>query len=162
MGETFGARVYQARLALQAALGREVTQAEVGKAVGVTGQAVGLWETGKSEPKLAVIIRLAQTLQSNPAWLAFGMVTVKEKAPADVQAEADENARRLQNGNPNLVMRPSPNALPASALVSHSEREAERERRQRQAAQGGGRGHRGARDPSTPASKPRRRPRPRG
>lgn len=77
MGETFGQRVYQARLALQAALGREVTQAEVGKAVGVTGQAVGLWETGKSEPKLDVIIRLAKKLQSEPAWLAFGIITIK-------------------------------------------------------------------------------------
>ena len=84
MGETFGLRVYQARLALQAILGREVTQAEVGKAVGVTGQAVGLWETGKSEPKLDVIIRLAKVLQSEPAWLAFGIRTIKgapEKAP---------------------------------------------------------------------------------
>ena len=84
MGESFGRRVYQARLALQAMLGREVTQAEIGKQVGVTGQAVGLWEQGKSEPKLAVIARLAVVLRTDPAYLAFGIQTIKgepAKAP---------------------------------------------------------------------------------
>jgi DNA-binding XRE family transcriptional regulator len=83
MGETFGRRVYEARLALQAALGREVTQAEVGKAVGVTGQAVGLWETGKSQPKLEVIVELARFLRTDAAYLAFGIVK-KEGNPEKV------------------------------------------------------------------------------
>lgn len=72
-GATFGERVYRARLALQAKLGREVTQAEIGERLGVSGQAVSLWEQDRSQPKLDVIERLAAVLETEPAALAFGV-----------------------------------------------------------------------------------------
>lgn len=80
-GEPFGRRVYRARMRLGGTLERELTQAEVGEAIGVSGQAVSMWERGENEPKLSVILRLAEFLRVEPAWLAWGIPTVYGKPP---------------------------------------------------------------------------------
>lgn len=67
----------QARLELQAKLGRRVTQLEVAEAVGVTQTSVARWERGEKEPDLATIVRLAAALQVEPAALAFGAGAIK-------------------------------------------------------------------------------------
>ena len=85
----FGQRVLRARLELGALSTpvRQVSQTEVGAALGVTGVAVGSWEAGKKTPDLDTIVRLAQALRVNRAWLAFGDGTMRDSAsePALVQ-----------------------------------------------------------------------------
>lgn len=68
----FGQRVFQARLALSAARGKTVTQADIAREMGVVGVTVGRWEAGLKEPDLATIERLAVVLKTSAAWLAFG------------------------------------------------------------------------------------------
>lgn len=72
--EGFGNRVLRARLELGARLSppRQITQAEVGRALDVSGVAVGTWEAGKKEPDLATIEKLATVLGVRAAWLAWG------------------------------------------------------------------------------------------
>lgn len=68
----FGDRVLQARLDMAARLRRTVSQVEVGKAMGVTGVAVGSWEKNEKVPDLETIQRLARFLGVSPGYLAFG------------------------------------------------------------------------------------------
>lgn len=70
----FGQRVLRARLEMGARLSppRQVTQGEIGAALGVTGVAVGTWEAGKKEPDLETIAKLATVLGVRAAWLAWG------------------------------------------------------------------------------------------
>ena len=69
----FGRRVLQARHSLAARRGKTLTQVEVGKAMGVSGVAVGSWESGEKEPgSLELVRRLADYLEVSPGWLAFG------------------------------------------------------------------------------------------
>jgi transcriptional regulator with XRE-family HTH domain len=80
----FGQRVLRARLELGAlsAPVRQVSQSEIGAAVGVTGVAVGSWEAGRKIPDLDTITRLAQVLRVSRAWLAFGDGPMREAPPA--------------------------------------------------------------------------------
>lgn len=72
-GETLGGRILRARLALGGRIGRVVTQAEVGKRMGVTGVTVGSWESDAKEPaNVETLRRLAEVLEVRAAWLAFG------------------------------------------------------------------------------------------
>jgi transcriptional regulator with XRE-family HTH domain len=72
--KAFGQRVLRARLEMGSRMEppRQVTQEEVGSAVGASGQAVGTWETGKKVPSLETITKLAFVLGVRAAWLAFG------------------------------------------------------------------------------------------
>lgn len=83
----FPDRLREARQALRRPDGKAVRQADLGKAVGgLSGQAVGAWETGANEPDLATIERLAALLRVSPGQLAFGdtasdVAQVPEDAP---------------------------------------------------------------------------------
>lgn len=72
--KAFGERVLRARLEMGARMRppRQVSQQEVGEAVGSSGQAVGTWEAGKKEPSRETIVKLATVLGVRAAWLAFG------------------------------------------------------------------------------------------
>lgn len=90
---TFGKRVLQARLNLAAKRGRPVTQQEIADALGVTGVTVGRWEGDRKEPDLATISQLAQVLEVDPKWLAFGASSVT--APSEDVPRAFEPEPRL-------------------------------------------------------------------
>ena len=51
---------------------REVSKAWVGRQIGVTGVAVGLWESGANEPNRATLERLADLYGVELLWLTFG------------------------------------------------------------------------------------------
>ena len=78
--KAFGQRVLRARLELGALATpvRQVTQSEIGAALGVTGVTVGRWEAGAKEPDLDTITRLARVLRVRAAWLAFGDGPMRE------------------------------------------------------------------------------------
>lgn len=84
----FGRRLYDARNDASRP-GARVTQGAVGKAVGVTGVAVGAWEKGDAEPSLAVIERIAAFLGVSPAWLAWGE-RFDQAPPADPPASSED------------------------------------------------------------------------
>lgn len=109
--ESVGDRIRQARLDLAAARRREVTQVEVGRALGVTGVTVGRWEAGGAEPSLALIRKLADFLETDPRWLAFGAPTPSDSATPvsgtpdypenradDLSPHAKEKAAREKRG----------------------------------------------------------------
>lgn len=72
--KAFGQRVLQARLeaGARAHPPRQISQSEIGDALGVSGVAVGSWEAGRKEPGRATIAKLATVLGVRAAWLAFG------------------------------------------------------------------------------------------
>lgn len=70
--ETFGGRLYSARLWKAGAERRTIVQRDVAAAIGVSQVSVGRWEADLKEPSLATIERLAQWLGVSPGWLAFG------------------------------------------------------------------------------------------
>lgn len=47
----------------------EITQRQIAKEFGVTASAVSLWEKGKAEPKLSVLVQLAQRYKVSTDWL---------------------------------------------------------------------------------------------
>jgi transcriptional regulator with XRE-family HTH domain len=109
----FGARLFQARMNLAARRGRSVSQVEVGKELGVTGVAVGSWESGEKEPgKLEMVARLAAFLGVRPGWLAFGEnghegergATPPLRAPGP---SAEREPKPLPKGTPARKARPA-------------------------------------------------------
>jgi DNA-binding XRE family transcriptional regulator len=103
--KAFGQRVLRARLEMGAlsAPVRQVSQSEVGAALGVTGVTVGRWEAGLKEPDLDTIARLAQVLKVNRAWLAFGDgpmrdVPVAEPNPAVLQETSADSQEISHHG----------------------------------------------------------------
>jgi len=70
--DTFAERLYAARKDLEKRLKRDLTQAEIGAAVGVHGVTYGGWESGRYEPKLEYIAAVAAFFGTDPAFLAFG------------------------------------------------------------------------------------------
>lgn len=72
MSAGLGRRVFQARLALSAEVGYQVTQSAIAKALGTTGTSVGRYEAGLKVPDLEMIERLAAVLRTTPCYLAFG------------------------------------------------------------------------------------------
>lgn len=75
-------RLFAARSLLRAERGRAVTQAEIGRAVGVTEGQIGHWEKGRQTPDLPMIEKLAAALDVAAPWLAYG-VGPKER-PAEI------------------------------------------------------------------------------
>ena len=66
-------RLKQARLAAGVRRKRDFPKAELGRAVGFSGQSVGDWESGVEPDDLQTIVELARTLGVQPCWLAFGL-----------------------------------------------------------------------------------------
>lgn len=60
----------------------ELSQEAAAEAIGMTQSTVGAYETGKSEPNLATIERLAAVFSVSPAWLAFGIGDAAQNDPA--------------------------------------------------------------------------------
>jgi DNA-binding XRE family transcriptional regulator len=82
--KAFGHRVLQARLESGARQKppRAVTQGEIADAMGTTSVTVGRWESGRAEPDLGTIHKLAFVLSVRPAWLAWGEEPMRaESAP---------------------------------------------------------------------------------
>lgn len=78
----YGDRLRQARRELAVRLRRDVTQAHVGDAVGVSGVTVSRYESGLAEPTLAMFVKLAAALGVSPGHLAFGeLATQVPEAP---------------------------------------------------------------------------------
>lgn len=75
-------RLAEARISLG------LSQAALGERVEKTQSNIGAYETGNSEPNLAAIKRLADTLGVSPAWIAFGIGTAGGSAPSERDAEA--------------------------------------------------------------------------
>lgn len=69
---TIGGRIAQARFALAARLGRNVTQAWLAGEVGVSGPTVSQWEAGVTEPTLSSVAKIAAALGVSPGWIAWG------------------------------------------------------------------------------------------
>lgn len=70
---TLGGRIAQARREKGVRDHRDVTQADVGKAVGVSGAAVSQWESGDRVPREDVLAKLADYLDVTPSYLRYGI-----------------------------------------------------------------------------------------
>lgn len=78
---TFGERLKQARE------GAGLTQAGLGAQIGKPKQNVWDWETGRAQPSLDTITKLAEALNVSAGWLAFGEErTMIQKLAADQAA----------------------------------------------------------------------------
>lgn len=71
--EALGARLARARtiVGLDAHPRRKVSQRELADVVGLTDVAVGAWESGRNEPPLFQLVRMAEHMGVRPAWIAF-------------------------------------------------------------------------------------------
>lgn len=78
---TLGARLLRARLEYGSRLNppRVVTQTDVGREMGVSGVAVGGWESDRNEPGLEKLRALAAFYGVRVSWLAFGELPVREE-----------------------------------------------------------------------------------
>lgn len=79
--ETIGGRIAQARYALAAQRGRNVTQAWLASQCGVSGPTVSQWEAGITEPTVASLAKIAIALGVSPGWLAFGETAAPAQLP---------------------------------------------------------------------------------
>lgn len=79
----FGVRLGLARRGLGDFRGRDVSKAELGEHVGLSGQTVGMWESGETKTDIETIERLAIYLQVEPGWLAFGRGPRRLLLPVD-------------------------------------------------------------------------------
>lgn len=69
---TFADRLRQTRE------GAGLTQAGLGAQIGKPKQNVWDWETGRTQPSLDTITKLAEALNMAPGWLAFGVPDLRE------------------------------------------------------------------------------------
>jgi hypothetical protein len=167
--ETPGQRVFRVRLARGDGVRRPQSQrrfaAELNKAaveLGYTDRRydsseVSRMETGGLGIDLvdgAVVARI-DPMKRGLTWLALGITTIYGKLPAGLLAEAEESTRRLATGDEPITR--SSHELPDEALVSHTERQAEKEGAQRRKRASGE--SRGTRGPAKPASHAKPRPR---
>nr|WP_315024310.1 helix-turn-helix transcriptional regulator [Brevundimonas diminuta] len=81
---SLGRKLKDAREAL------DLSQADVGREVGVTGQTIYLWETGRSRPLRKYVNALAATLHLSRAELLLG------DFPADAPASVEELVEKLR------------------------------------------------------------------
>lgn len=91
--QTIGARLKQARRQLAARESRDVTQAEVGAAAGVSAVQVSRYESDLQEPSVGVVARLAAVLGVPAAWLAFGEQDHGKNGGASILLEPVEQPR---------------------------------------------------------------------
>jgi transcriptional regulator with XRE-family HTH domain len=127
--DEFGKRVRQARFALSARTGRQVTQAEIAQQLGLSGAAVGQWENGTKEPTLATIEGLARALDVSVAWLAFG-----------VGSAADVDAPPLAMPDPRYDRRLTEEEIREAYREVEAQRRARESPRNGTTRQGGGNG----------------------
>ena len=85
---SFAVRVKAARETMFARTGQAMRQADLGKAVGLSGAAVSTWETGDSAPATELIPKIAKALGVDPAWLAWG----KGQSPFQAAPQSVEDA----------------------------------------------------------------------
>ena len=85
--EVDGKRILSARLAYGATHGKALSQAALGRMVGVGQKTVATWEQGRKRPGLDTYLVLARTLGVDPAWLTWG-----ERGEGD-QPESRPDAR---------------------------------------------------------------------
>lgn len=62
---------------------RKITQSELAKKCGVSQQAVGLWENGRTLPDLRAFLALTETLHVSADYLLTGISHVKEHFSED-------------------------------------------------------------------------------
>lgn len=87
-----GQRLKQARLRAGADRGREYRQAEVAGVLGVAASTVSQWESGLSEPTLAVLEALADLFSVDAGALAFGSAAER----AEARRLAEERRQRAR------------------------------------------------------------------
>lgn len=93
--------------------GRDITQADLAKATGVSATSVSEWEADKKAPREGALIKLAKFLGVSPAYLRYG---VTESRPP-VQKGPDE-----------------PSAKERAEFVNHEMEAARKERERAEAA----------------------------
>ena len=70
--DTLGKRIAKARREKGLREGRDVGKAELGRAAGISGQAIAEWEADKSTPRTGNLIAAARFLGVSLDWLAHG------------------------------------------------------------------------------------------
>lgn len=83
-----GQRFLQARLWMGATRGKPVSQREAGRAIGMTGAAIGAYEAGTNEPGLETIEQLAVFYGVRRCWLALEDGPMLEIQPAPGGSDA--------------------------------------------------------------------------
>ena len=80
---------------------RDVSKAWVGRQLGVTGVAVGLWESGANEPSRATLEALARLYGVELLWLTFGRGPMYDDAPENVRTNVmpPDMFTRLETGD---------------------------------------------------------------
>ena len=117
LGDTEGERLFLIRAALGRGIRKPMPQRDFAELLaGVRGRSydaskISMIEQGKQRMSIddAEDFAAVDPEKRGAPWVVFGIVTAKGKAPADLQAEADENARRLKTGEP-LITRDAPGA----------------------------------------------------
>ena len=72
MADSIGARITKARLNAGAQRGKNFTQTELARLMGVTPPTVSQWESDNAEPSLATVMKLGKFLNVSPGWIAWG------------------------------------------------------------------------------------------
>jgi transcriptional regulator with XRE-family HTH domain len=83
----FGQRLGAARREMGTRQSSDVSKAEVGRWLDVSGVQVGNWESGDNTPNIFVIEQLAKRLGVSPGWLAFGQEPKKLRLPEVHESE---------------------------------------------------------------------------
>lgn len=114
--EGFGARLRVVR--------GGVTQAKLANLLGVTGTAISYWESDLRRPNLNHVQRLADVMDVDPGWLAFGAIPSATGVPGLTQADFDravdaaEKAIELGNALAVMLRVRGPAAHPVQDAVS--------------------------------------------
>lgn len=99
---TLGERIAQARREKAARERRDITRADVAKAVGVVPSAVTFWETDQKQPREDALAKLAAYLGVTPAFLRYGVRDVPEIPVRDEASyeplDLDAPQRRRRGG----------------------------------------------------------------
>lgn len=90
----WGARILEARTAMLRKRGRKMTQAELGKAVGLSPQQIGFYESETNEPGYDTWVGLAKALLMTPGELMFGHTYVPVEEGMEVPVLSPTRSRR--------------------------------------------------------------------
>lgn len=92
--------IAQVRREKEAAEMRDIDQAEIAAAVGVTTAAYSRWERGERTPSEADVVKLAAYFGVTPAYLRYGVVADQPRMAAGrsiaEEIAASENAPRVK------------------------------------------------------------------
>lgn len=92
---SFGKRLRAARRAMGEIRGEEMTQAQLGAALGLSDAAISAWENGATPPSTDVAERAAAELGVTPGWLAFGQEPRYAVEPPSVMLTPEEETPLL-------------------------------------------------------------------